>query len=203
MRDMVFVVFLLALILSTNSVESTDCLSVAANILQCRNYLQNPESMIMPGDQCCHAATNIVDSGNNNNNINGDDTDSLCQCLRQNPLASGFLPSKAQQLPILCNLAGFSSLVNCLCPIIRDVGLQEHYSIPAADPRPASATDAVSTTDPIPCAVDSISTTNSNSPSVDSGCSPHGGMIPSWRHQPREPEWNMTDKTIHAMLWFI
>ncbi|KAL6546782.1 hypothetical protein OROMI_022503 [Orobanche minor] len=119
---MVFVVFLLALILSTNPVESTDCLSVGANILQCRNYLQNPESVIMqPGDQCCHAANNIVDAGNNNNNVNGgdDNTDSLCECLRQNPLVSGFLPSKAQQLPILCNLPGFSPLVNCLVPSLE------------------------------------------------------------------------------------
>ncbi|KAL6573826.1 hypothetical protein OROHE_001368 [Orobanche hederae] len=207
---MVFVVFLLALILSTNPVESTDCLSVGANILQCRNYLQNPESVIMqPEDQCCHAANNIVDA--RNNNINGDDnTDSLCECLRQNPLASGFLPSKAQQLPILCNLAGFSPLVNCLRPIFRDVSHQEHYSIPATDPGSVSATNSISTSDPIPSAVDSISTTNSNSPSGNSGCSPHGGMIPSWRHQPGEREWNMTgmeydreDNTCYAMVSLI
>lgn len=99
------VVFLLALVLRTTPVKAVDCVSVISSIFPCTNFLGNPNP-ILPGTQCCDAATNVVS--------NGDDVDTLCRCLRQNPLSSGFLPSKAQQLPNVCNLSSFLPLVNCL-----------------------------------------------------------------------------------------
>ncbi|KAK6124514.1 hypothetical protein DH2020_041747 [Rehmannia glutinosa] len=104
----ILVVFSMAFFLSTNSVKATDCVSVLANIFPCMNYLGNVIP-ITPGNKCCDAASNIVKTRDSINN--------LCQCFKQNPLASGFLPSKAQQLPNLCNLtSSFLPLVNCLVP---------------------------------------------------------------------------------------
>ncbi|KAL2244963.1 UNVERIFIED_CONTAM: hypothetical protein Sindi_2764500 [Sesamum indicum] len=97
-------VFLVALVLSTNPVKATDCLSVFASMSPCKSYLGNSHP-IMPSTQCCDAASNVVGIA---------DTESLCQCLRQSPTSSSFIPSKAQQLPSLCNLNSFVPLTNCL-----------------------------------------------------------------------------------------
>ncbi|KAL0442274.1 UNVERIFIED_CONTAM: hypothetical protein Slati_1950100 [Sesamum latifolium] len=99
-------VFLVALVLSTNPVKATDCVSVFASISPCKSYLANSHP-VLPGTQCCDAATNVVSMA---------DTESLCQCLRQSPISSSFIPSKAQQLPSLCNLNSFVPLTNCLVP---------------------------------------------------------------------------------------
>ncbi|KAG8385774.1 hypothetical protein BUALT_Bualt03G0080200 [Buddleja alternifolia] len=100
------VVCLVARLLSTSRASPIDCGAVLANILPCSNYLGN-FFPIVPGVQCCNGANSVVETG---------DTDSLCQCFRLNPLASGFLPSKAQQLPNLCNITSFLPLANCLIP---------------------------------------------------------------------------------------
>ncbi|KAL0363194.1 UNVERIFIED_CONTAM: hypothetical protein Scaly_1274600 [Sesamum calycinum] len=99
-------VFLVALVLSTNPVKATDCLSVFASISSCKSYLGN-SLPVLPGTQCCDAATNVVSMA---------DTESLCHCLRQSPISSSFIPSKAQQLPSLCNVNSFVPLTNCLVP---------------------------------------------------------------------------------------
>ncbi|KAK4398907.1 hypothetical protein Sango_1366200 [Sesamum angolense] len=99
-------VFLVALVLSTNPVKATDCLSVFASLSSCKSYLGN-SLPVLPGTQCCDAATNVVSMA---------DTESLCHCLRQSPISSSFIPSKAQQLPSLCNLNRFVPLTNCLVP---------------------------------------------------------------------------------------
>ncbi|KAL0398807.1 UNVERIFIED_CONTAM: hypothetical protein Sradi_2224000 [Sesamum radiatum] len=97
-------VFLVALVLSTSPVKATDCVSVFASISPCKSYLGN-SLPVLPGTQCCDAATNVVSMA---------DTESLCRCLRQSPISSSFIASKAQQLPGLCNLNSFVPLTNCL-----------------------------------------------------------------------------------------
>ncbi|KAL0442971.1 UNVERIFIED_CONTAM: hypothetical protein Slati_2019800 [Sesamum latifolium] len=102
-------VFLVALVLSTNPVKATDCVSVFASISPCKSYLANSHP-VLPGTQCCDAATNVVSMA---------DTESLCQCLRQSPISSSFIPSKAQQLPSLCNLNSFVPH-QLPCPVWRE-----------------------------------------------------------------------------------
>ncbi|KAK4439379.1 hypothetical protein Salat_0272800 [Sesamum alatum] len=114
-------VFLVALVLSTNPVKATDCLSVFASITPCASYLAN-SLPILPGTHCCDAATNVVSIA---------DTDSLCQCFRQTPVTSSFIPSKAQQLPSLCNLNSFVPLANCLVPSEDNV-----FPLPPVTPLP-------------------------------------------------------------------
>ncbi|GER44920.1 lipid-transfer protein [Striga asiatica] len=107
MAKMMAVVCLFAVI---HNVRANDCLNVVSRVIPCRNYLQNPVP-ITPDNQCCAAAKNILAG-------NGDSEEHLCGCLRQNTLGFGFIPSKAQRLHSLCNLAGFSPLVNCLAPSV-------------------------------------------------------------------------------------
>ncbi|KAL8032903.1 hypothetical protein ABFX02_13G127800 [Erythranthe guttata] len=100
------VVFLMGLVLTANPVKAIDCLSVFSSFLPCANFLGN-FLPILPGNQCCSSVGSLVGNG---------DIESLCQCFRLNPLGSGFLPSKAQQLPDLCSVATFLPLVKCLIP---------------------------------------------------------------------------------------
>ncbi|KAL8461485.1 hypothetical protein ACS0TY_032819 [Phlomoides rotata] len=97
--------FLLALVLTTSPAKAIDCKSAISNVFSCSNFLKNPYTTV-PESSCCNAARNLIGLG---------DTDSLCKCIQ--PIASQFLPLKAQQLYDLCNLgAAFFPLVKCLSP---------------------------------------------------------------------------------------
>ncbi|KAL2475708.1 non-specific lipid-transfer protein-like [Abeliophyllum distichum] len=104
------VICLVVLVLSSSPVYAVDCKNVLANLVPCLTYLAK-FLPITPGDQCCKSINSIFGM---------DDINSLCQCLRLNPLRYGFLPSKAHQLPKLCNFSSFLPLVNCIIPSIND-----------------------------------------------------------------------------------
>ncbi|KAL8469037.1 hypothetical protein ACS0TY_032027 [Phlomoides rotata] len=97
--------FLLALVLTTSPAKAIDCKSAISNVFSCSNFLKYPYTTV-PESSCCNAARNLIGLG---------DTDSLCKCIQ--PIASQFLPLKAQQLYDLCNLGpAFLPLVKCLSP---------------------------------------------------------------------------------------
>ncbi|XP_042067385.1 uncharacterized protein LOC121810703 [Salvia splendens] len=93
------VTLLVALAVTT---EAADYISAASTILQCANFLRNPNPTA-PGGNCCTAAKQLLALG---------EAKTLCEALK--PLTSTFLPSKAKLLPDICNLPAFYPLLICL-----------------------------------------------------------------------------------------
>ncbi|XP_041993699.1 protein diaphanous homolog 1-like [Salvia splendens] len=98
------VTLLVALAVTANSAAAVDYISAASTILQCADFLRNPNPTA-PGGKCCTAAKQLLALG---------DAKTLCDALK--PLTSTFLPTKAKLLPDICNLPVFSPLVTCLAP---------------------------------------------------------------------------------------
>ena len=96
------VTLLVALAVTTEAASAVDYISAASTILQCADFLRNPNPTA-PGGKCCTAAKQLVALG---------DAKTLCEALK--PLTSTFLPANAKLLPDICNLPAFYPLLTCL-----------------------------------------------------------------------------------------
>ncbi|KAL1560063.1 protein diaphanous 1-like [Salvia divinorum] len=115
------VTLLVALAVTTKTAAALDYISVGSTILQCANFLSNPNPTAPEGN-CCTAAKQLLALG---------DVKTLCDALK--PFTSTFLPTKAKLLPDICNLPAFSPLVTCLAPSST---VKPDFDLPPLGPLP-------------------------------------------------------------------